>query len=68
MAQNKKYSVHLQKLRMSSINIPSVDPALNSYMLMLLRSNPNSAIDDKSKPAVCCLSQSLREDAPCSPL
>lgn len=52
MAQNKKYSAHLQKLRMSGASIPGVDPALNSYVLMLLRSNQISAIDDKNKPAV----------------
>jgi hypothetical protein len=55
MAQNKKYSAHLQKLRMSGASIPSVDPALNSYVLMLLRANPISAIDDKSQPAVRCI-------------
>jgi hypothetical protein len=52
MAQNKKYSAHLQKLRMSGSSAPSVDPALNSYVLMALRANPIAAIDDKQKPAV----------------
>lgn len=52
MAQNKKYSAHLQKLRMSGASAPNVDPALNSYVLMALRSNPITAIDEKNKPAV----------------
>lgn len=52
MAQNKKYSAHLQKLRMSGASAPSVDPALNSFVLMALRNNPITAIDEKNKPAV----------------
>ena len=52
MAQNKKYSAHLQKLRMSGSSVPGVDPALNSYVLMALRSNPIAALDEKNKPAV----------------
>ena len=37
---------------MSGTNLNSVDPALNSYVLMLLRSAPIAGIDDKSKPVV----------------
>jgi hypothetical protein len=52
MAQNKKYSASLQKLRMQGSNVPDVDPALNSYILMLLRSSPVNAIDAKDQPVV----------------
>lgn len=59
MATNKRYNPALQKMRLGSASPAAVDPALNSYVLMLLRSMPISGIDTKERPTVrptTCLS------------
>jgi hypothetical protein len=53
MAQNKRYNPALQKMRLTSTTPQPVDPALNSYVLMLLRSSPIAGIDTKERPTVC---------------
>eukprot|EP00892_Ulva_mutabilis_P007551 jgi/Ulvmu1/5168/UM021_0185.1 len=50
MATNKRYNPALQKMRLQSASATAVDPALNSYVLMLLRANTISGIDAKERP------------------
>jgi hypothetical protein len=52
MATNKRYNPALQKMRLGSASPAAVDPALNSYVLMLLRSKPIGGIDSKERPTV----------------
>ena len=52
MATNKRYNPALQKMRLGSVSPAAVDPALNSYVLMLLRQMPISGIDSKERPTV----------------
>lgn len=53
MATNKRYNPALQKMRLGSASPAAVDPALNSYVLMMLRQMPISGIDSKERPTVC---------------